>query len=123
MEGSEAGPTVKQNIAQIEEMISFAQVVLREYKKLAETLRSEQAAMESKIRLAIADTPKSIQPQIDELTSDLRQAVQSQQAQNESLQKQITGLKKEKFALEQNINSCNFQAEKLETTIGILRKS
>lgn len=121
MEPTEAGPSVKQHIGQVEDNIRSLQANLRDYKKLVENLRTETIAMENKVTLNIEDIPKSISPQIDEMLLDLRQQISRQKDQNEHLQKQITGLKKEKSILHQHIIASNTRGQILEEHVGCLK--
>jgi len=121
MELRESGPSVKENISQVEDHIRELQSNLREYKKHVELLRAETVSMENKVTLNIEDTPKSIAPQIEELLGDLRQQISSQKNQNEHLQKQIIGLKKEKSILQQQIIASNTKAQILEEHVGLPR--
>lgn len=118
MEPTESGPSVKQNIGQVEDYIRSLQSNLRDYKKLVENLRAETLAMENKVSLGIEDIPKSIAPQIEEVLIDLRQQISRQKDQNEHLQKQITSLKKEKSILHQHLIASNTRGQILEEHVG-----
>lgn len=118
MEPTESGASVKRNISQLEDNIRSLQGNLREYKKIVDNLSAETIAMENKISLGIEDIPKSISPQIEEMLTDLRLQISRQKDQNEHLQKQITGLKKEKSVLHQNLIACETQGQILEEHVG-----
>ena len=91
---------------------------LREYKKLVEAARADVVSMENRVSLATEDTPKSILPQIEELIGDLRQEIHSQKGTNEHVQKQVTGLEKEKSVLEQHLVASNARCQLLSKQIG-----
>uniref|UniRef100_A0A7S3MSG7 Uncharacterized protein n=1 Tax=Fabrea salina TaxID=342563 RepID=A0A7S3MSG7_9CILI len=118
MEERTQNGSVKKTIQQVENNIQELQGSLREYKQLVETTRAEVNSMDNKITLAIEDTPKSISPQIQELLGDLNQEMKRQQALNDHLQKQITGLRKEKSVLSQHIIASNSRCQILEDSVG-----
>jgi predicted nucleic acid-binding Zn-ribbon protein len=110
--------SVKANIEALSQSIHSLQLLTRDYKKLIEGSKTEVTSMESKIALLIQDTPKSFQPQIDELFSDLRSDVQNQKNMNEFLQKQITELKKESSVVAQHIIAQNASVSILQDKVG-----
>lgn len=118
MEESKELNSVKQNAGQVEEFIKELQSNMRDYKHYIETTRAELISMETNVTLITDDTPKSIFPQIEELFSDLKHEIQHQKDLNDHLQKQITGLKKEKSVLAQNIIASNTRSQILEDSVG-----
>mmetsp|Transcript_1175 Transcript_1175/g.2836 ORF Transcript_1175/g.2836 Transcript_1175/m.2836 type:complete len:125 (-) Transcript_1175:960-1334(-) len=119
MEVKEAGPSVKDNISQVEESILTAQTFLRDLSKSIENLRTDTSYLESRLHIEIDDTPKTVAPVIAQLLADFRREVSAQKDVNEHLQRQITGLKKEKSQLQQHIVASNTRAQILEDNVGL----
>jgi predicted nucleic acid-binding Zn-ribbon protein len=119
MEVRESGPNVKDNIAQVEESIFEAQTYLRDLSRNIEGLRTDTSYLESRIHIEIDDTPKTVAPVIAQLLADFRREVNAQKDVNEHIQRQITGLKKEKSQLQQHIVASNTRAQILEDNVGL----
>ncbi|CAG9319997.1 unnamed protein product [Blepharisma stoltei] len=118
MEETKDMNSIKQNAAEVEENIKELQANLRDYKHFVEITRAELVSMETNITLLTDDTPKSIFPQIDELFTDLKHEIQNQKDLNDYVQKQITGLKKEKSVLLQNVIASNTRCQILDENVG-----
>ena len=110
--------SLKDNVTVVEDSIQELQKSLREYKMLVEVSRADIVSMENKISLSTDGTQKSISPQIEELMGDLQQEIRHQKDTNEHIQKQITGLKKDKSILQQHIIGSNTRCQILEENIG-----
>ena len=117
----EGDGSVKAKVQQLDEMIRNCQKELRDYKKCTENYRAEVNNMDATLSQYVEDTPKSILPPITELMTDLQEEMASQRTTNEHFQKQITGLKKEKGALQQHLISSNTRSQILEDNVGYSR--
>lgn len=113
---------VKENIERVHGEILEIQSSVREFKNFVAVTGAEIVGMESKITLMTNDTPRSFFPQIDEIFKDLRNEIQNQKVQNESLQKQITDLKKERSVLSQHVVANNTKVSILNEKVGFESK-
>ena len=114
--------SVKENVEKVHREILELQNLVREVKKITAVAGTEIMGMEAKIDLITNDTPRSFFPQIEEIFKDLRSEVTVQRNQNESLQKQITELKKEKSLLSQHIVVNNSKVSILNEKVGVVSK-
>lgn len=111
--------SIKENLEKAHREILDLQNSVREFKKIVAVTGTEIMGMEAKIDLITNDTPRSFFPQIEEIFKDLRSEVIVQKNQNESLQKQITELKKERCVLAQHIVANNTLVSILNEKVGV----
>jgi septal ring factor EnvC (AmiA/AmiB activator) len=92
---------------------------LRDLSRHIEALKTDTSYLESRVYIDVDDIPKTAVPLIEQLLADFKREVTAQKDINEHIQRQITGLKKEKSQLQQHIVASNTRAQILEDNVGL----
>lgn len=111
--------TVKLNIKRIEEQLTSAQTVLREYKKEIECLRQDIAMMDNNLQTLNDENIKVVNPLIVGNFDQLQGQINAQRNENDHLQRQLTELKKEKALMQQHIMQASQKIALLEEQVGL----
>ena len=111
--------TVKLNIKRIEEQLTSAQTVLREYKKEIECLRQDIAMMDNNLQTLNDENIKVVNPLIVGNFDQLQGQINAQRNENDHLQRQLTELKKEKALMQQHIMQASQKIAMLEEQVGL----
>jgi chromosome segregation ATPase len=110
---------VKINIKRIEDQLTGAQQVLREYKKEIECLRQDVSMMDNNLQTLNDENIKVVNPLIVSNFEQLQSQMNMQRNENEHLQRQLTDLKKEKALMQQQIMLASQKIALLEEQVGL----
>ena len=110
---------MKINIKRIEDQLTGAQQVLREYKKEIECLRQDVSMMDNNLQTLNDENIKVVNPLIVSNFEQFQSQMNMQRNENEHLQRQLTDLKKEKALMQQQIMLASQKIALLEEQVGL----
>jgi len=109
---------LKGKLASLEEMIDQLREEMNYHKKEVQILKSDKDTLESVLTMKTQDVRKTLTNELYRVEEEMKRYFAHQKAENSRVQQQITTLKGEKTALEQQILGIQRRISEVELQIG-----
>lgn len=110
--------SLKGKLQGLEEHIKSVTEELNFHKKEVSVLKTEKDTLEKMLHMKLADARKSLGNEIFRVEEEMKRHFQHQKAENSRLQQQITVIKGEKTALQQQLLALQRRISELELQVG-----
>ena len=111
--------TIKQNLKEIDDLISNGNDLVRSYKNEIDELKTEVSKMEGAVLSVVLEGEKSTNPLLVSSMENIITKINLQKDENAKLQKQLTELRKEKAQTQQTIYNLDARISTLEKEYGV----